>query len=257
LDEPILSVSGVSKHFGGLLALNRIGFDLPTGVVMGLMGPNGAGKTTLVNVICGFHKPDTGRISFKGADVTGFPPHKICHLGIARTYQIPQPFGDLTAQQNVAVAAMYGKGIGRAAAENDALEVLKKSDLLEKKEVLAKDMSTITLKRLEIARALATEPAVLLVDEVAAGLDESELPRILEILGAIRQEGVTIILIEHVMKVMIGAVDMILVLNEGETIAFGKPDEVMNDRRVIECYLGESNNHWQVEKAWHTTKGTS
>src|SRR3989304_3781984 len=118
-------------------------------------------------------------------------------------------------------------------------------------------MSTITLKRLEIARALATEPAVLLVDEVAAGLDESELPRILEILGAIRQEGVTIILIEHVMKVMIGAVDMILVLNEGETIAFGKPDEGMNDRRVIECYLGESNNHWQVEKPGPTTRASS
>jgi len=245
LDEPILSVSGVSKHFGGLLALNNICFDLPTGVIMGLMGPNGAGKTTLVNVICGLHKPDTGRISFKEADVTGYPPHKVCHLGIARTYQIPQPFGDLTAQQNVAIAAMYGKGIGRAAAETEALEVLKNSDLLEKKDVLAKDMSTITLKRLEIARALATDPALLLVDEVAAGLNESEIPRILEILRAIRHQGVTIMLIEHVMKVMIGAVDMILVLNEGETIAFGRPDEVMKDRRVIECYLGESDDNRQ------------
>ena len=240
LGEPILSVSGISKHFGGLRALNDISFDLPAGGIMGLMGPNGAGKTTLVNVICGFYKPDTGKIKFNGKDVTGSPPHKVCHLGIARTYQIPQPFGDLTAQQNVAVAAMFGRGIGKAAAEKEALAVLESADILDRKDTLAKDMSTITLKRLEIARALATDPAVLLVDEVAAGLNETEIPRMLEILAAIRQKGVSIILIEHVMKVMVNAVDTILVLNEGAMIAFGKPDEIMKDAKVIECYLGEA-----------------
>jgi branched-chain amino acid transport system ATP-binding protein len=239
LDEPVLSVSGVSKNFGGLSALHDIRFDLPVGKIMGLMGPNGAGKTTLVNVICGFYKPDQGAVRFKGVNITGSPPHKTCHLGIARTFQIPQPFGELTAQQNVAVAAMYGKGIGKSVAERKALEVLKFTDLLDKKDTLAKDMSTITLKRLEVARALATSPTVLLVDEVAAGLNESELPRMLEILEAIRQMGITIILIEHIMKVMREAVDTILVLNEGETIASGKPDEVMKDKKVIECYLGE------------------
>jgi branched-chain amino acid transport system ATP-binding protein len=240
LDQPILSISGVSKHFGGLRALDDISFNLPAGEIMGLMGPNGAGKTTLVNVICGFYKPDAGKIKFKGEDVTGSPPHKVCHLGIARTYQIPQPFGDLTAQQNVAVAAMFGKRIGKATAEKEALEVLAMTDLLGRKDMFAKDMSTVTLKRLEVARALAMDPTLLLVDEVAAGLNETELPRMLEILAAIRQKGVTIILIEHVMKIMRDAVDTILVLNEGTTIAFGKPDAVMKDEKVIQCYLGES-----------------
>lgn len=239
MDKPILSVSGVSKHFGGLLALHDMNFELPAGQIMGLMGPNGAGKTTLVNVICGFYKPDSGTIKFKGEDITSLPTHKICRLGIARTYQVPQPFGDLTALQNVAVAAMYGKGLSKTAAESEAPEVLKLTDLLDKRDMLAKDMATITLKRLELARALATDPTLLLVDEVAAGLNEAELPRILEILEVIRQTGITIILIEHIMKVMREAVDTILVLNEGATIASGKPDEVMKDRKVIECYLGE------------------
>ena len=240
MDESILSVRGVTKRFGGLVAVRDISFDLPVGEIRGLMGPNGAGKTTLVNVICGFYKPDSGTIKFKGHDITGLPTHKICHLGIARTYQVPQPFWDLTALQNVAVAAMYGKGLSKAAAESEAPEVLKLTDLSDKKDVLAKDMSTISLKRLEVARALATGPTLLLVDEPAAGLTEAELPRMLEILESIQQTGTTIILIEHVMKVMRKAVDTILVMDYGAQIAFGKPDEVMNDVKVIECYLGES-----------------
>jgi len=239
LEKTILSVSGVSKHFGGLLAVNKVSFDLLEGQIMGLMGPNGAGKTTLVNIICGFYKPDSGKINYKGRDISRLPAHKICRDGIARTYQIPQPFGGLTALENAVVAAMYGRGIGQAAAEEAAYESLEVTDLLDRKDVLAHDMSTIALKRLELARALATDPKVLLVDEAAAGLDESELPRMLEILESIRQTGVTIILIEHVMKVMREAVDMILVLKEGGPLVYGKPDEIMMDKRVIECYLGE------------------
>lgn len=239
MDEPILSLRGVSKRFGGLLAVNDVSFDLPRGQIMGLMGPNGAGKTTLVNVICGFYKPDGGKIEFLGTEITRSPSYKVCRLGIARTYQIPQPFGELTALENVAVAAMYGNGISKPAGESLAPELLRVTDLLDMKDVLAKDMSTITLKRLELARALASEPSLLLVDEVAAGLDESELPRMMEILESIRQTGITILLIEHVMKVMREAVDTILAMNEGSTIAFGTPDEVMNDYKVIECYLGE------------------
>ena len=239
MEEKVLSVHGVKKSFGGLLAVNDVGFDLPAGQIMGLMGPNGAGKTTLVNVMCGFYKPDTGKITFQGKDITGFPAHKICRLGMARTFQIPQPFWQMTALQNVAVAAMYAKGLRKAEAEEQTPEVLRFTGLLDKADVLAKDLSTITLKRLEVARALATEPTLILVDEAAAGLDESELPQMLDLLESIRQTGVTIILIEHVMKVMREAVDMILVMNEGSTIAYGTPDEVMNDYKVIECYLGE------------------
>jgi branched-chain amino acid transport system ATP-binding protein len=239
LDEPVLSLNGVRKRFGGLVAVDDVSFELPRGQIMGLMGPNGAGKTTLVNVICGYYKPDGGRVQFLGEDITGSPVHKVCRQGITRTYQIPQPFGDLTALQNVAVAAMYGQGVSKTAGESLATDLLEVTDLLDMKAVLAKDMSTITLKRLELARALASEPTLLLADEVAAGLDESELPRMLEILESIRQTGVTILLIEHVMKVMREAVDTILVMNEGATIAFGTPDQVMNDQKVIECYLGE------------------
>ncbi len=239
MDEPILSINNISKRFGGLLAVNDVSFDLPAGEIMGLMGPNGAGKTTLVNIICGFYKPDSGTIRLNGRDITRLPAHKVCHLGIARTYQIPQPFGELTVLKNVIVAAMYGRGINQSAAKYEAPKVLQLTDLSDKKDMLAKDMSTIALKRLEVARALATNPSMLLVDEAAAGLTEAELPRMLEILENIRQTGITIILIEHVMKVMREAVDTILVMDEGTTIASGTPEEVMNDKKVIECYLGE------------------
>ena len=237
--EPIISINGISKRFGGLLALHDVTFDLPAGAIMGLMGPNGAGKTTLVNVICGFYKPDSGTVLFKGRDITRLPAHKVCRLGVARTYQIPQPFGELTISQNIKVAAMYGRGINQSEAERAVPQVMEMTDLSDKKDVLAKDMPTIALKRLEVARALATHPSLLLVDEAAAGLNETELPQMLEILKAIRQTGITIILIEHVMNVMRKAVDSILVINQGATIASGTPEEVMKDKKVIECYLGE------------------
>ena len=154
-------------------------------------------------------------------------------------FQVPQPFGKLTIKENIAVAAMYGQGIGQAAAEKVVPEILERTDLSDKQDMLAKDMPTIALKRLEVARALATDPSLILVDEAAAGLNETELPRMLEILESIRETGVTIILIEHIMKVMREAVDNILVMEEGATIAYGKPEDVMKDKKVIECYLGE------------------
>lgn len=238
MNEPILTIDNVSKSFGGLVAVNEVSFSLAAGQIMGLMGPNGAGKTTLVNLICGFYKPDSGMIKFNGRDITTLPAHKVSHSGLARTYQIPQPFGELTVLQNIIVAAMYGKGMNMSAAEQMAPEILERTDLVDKRDIIAKDMPTIALKRLEVARALAVDPKVLLVDEAAAGLNESELPRMLEILENIRQSGVSLILIEHVMKVMREAVDTILVIDEGSAIAEGTPEEVMKNQKVIECYLG-------------------
>jgi branched-chain amino acid transport system ATP-binding protein len=240
MQPPLLSVAGICKHFGGVAAIRDISFDVRAGEVLGLMGPNGAGKSTLLNLISGEHKPDSGTVNLKGHGIIGLSTHRICHLGIARTYQIPQPFVNLTALQNITVAAEYGTSLSKAAAESEALQILDMVDLLQKKDILARDLTAITLKRLELARALATRPTLLLLDEVASGLTEEETPRILEILQRVREMGITYILVEHVMRVMTKAVDRIIVMDKGTKIAEGFPIEVMENRKVIEAYLGES-----------------
>jgi len=235
---PILSVNSLTKRFGGLVAVRDLSFELRAGEVLGFLGPNGAGKTTLINVIAGEQVPDSGQIKFRGKDISGLPLHKICHLGIARTYQIPQPFVKLTVLQNVAVAAIYGRNIGKRAAEREAQKIIDFTGLSGKRERLAGDVEEISLKRLELARSLATDPTLLLIDELAGGLTEKEIPQVLELLKKINEMGISIILIEHVMKVMMKAVDRIIVMDEGSKIAEGKPREVIKNSKVIKAYFG-------------------
>lgn len=235
MDAAVLSVDRVNKRFGGIVAVKDITFEVQAGEVVGLMGPNGAGKTTLLNLIAGVYRPDSGRILFQGKDITRCAPHKTCHLGIARTYQIPQPFTNLLVRDNLMVAAKYGNKRGDTLALDEILDLV---DLLKQKDTIAGDLATVSLKRLELARALASNPILILLDEVAAGSTEAEIPRILDITRQVRKMGKTIILVEHVMKVMVEAVDRIIVIDKGEKIAEGTPGEVMEDEKVMAAYFG-------------------
>lgn len=238
MEAPILSVRGVTKRFGGLVALNEVSFDVNRGDVVGLMGPNGAGKTTLLNVVAGEYTPDAGSIMFKGCDITGCPPHRACHLGMARTFQIPQPFVTLTARENLMVSAVFGRQLKRRSVGLDEERIFQLVGLSEKKETLAGDLPILSLKKLELARALARNPELLLLDEVAAGITEVEIPRVLDTIQQIRSMGITIIIIEHVMKVLLNVVDRIVVIDKGVKIAEGEPSAVMNDCKVVEAYFG-------------------
>jgi branched-chain amino acid transport system ATP-binding protein len=236
--SPILSVKEITKRFGGLVALKNVSFDVYPGEVIGLMGPNGAGKTTLLNIIGGEYTPNGGTIQYRGLDITNSPPHKISHLGIARTYQIPQPFVTLSIRENLLVSAVFGRQLKRKTAELEDDRIFGLVHLSVNKDTLAGDLPIISLKKLELARALARKPEVLLLDEVAAGSTETEIPKILATLKEIRKMGITVILVEHVMKVMVNAVDRIVVIDKGMKIAEGEPMAVMNDSKVIEAYFG-------------------
>jgi len=237
----LLEIKNVSKAFGGVLAINQVSFDLNEGEVLGLIGPNGAGKSTLFNLITGIFKPDTGKIRFNKKDITGIAPYKICQSGIARTFQLVKPFSRLTSLENVMVGRAYGsqpaRNIKQSRIESEQILVL--TGLGNKQVQMAGMLSLIDRKRLEIARALATKPQLLLLDEMMAGLNPAELDDAIQLIKAIRDSGISLIVVEHVMKVIMGISDRVMVLKVGEKIADGPPHEVASDRQVIEAYLGE------------------
>ena len=234
--SPILRVEGIGRRFGGLQALNRVSFEVPRGVAMGIIGPNGSGKTTLFEIISGAQQPSAGRVYFMGEDVTRRSAHERCARGIGRTFQLVETLGHMTVLENVLVAAML-RHRGQAA-RSRAQALLERLGLAGRARSPAKELSASELRRLDVARALATEPALLLLDEPLAGLTEEEIRRSFDLLRELRAGGLTILMIEHRLEAMFGFVSQVVALDAGEVIAQGAPLEVQQNERVIASYLG-------------------
>ncbi len=236
-----LEVKNVSRFFGGLAAIKSVSFELRQGEILGLIGPNGAGKTTMFNVVNGFYHPSRGDVSFMGRRISGLKPHQICQLGIARTFQVVKPLQRMSVLDNV-VASAFLRSRDKAEALTIANEVLRFTGLLEDADTISRGLPLGKRKRLEIARALATQPKVLLLDESFAGLNPAELDVSIGIIRKIKERGITIMIIEHHMKVIMAISDRIVVLNYGEKIAEGTPLEIRNNPLVVEAYLGEAQS---------------
>ena len=240
MSEPVLEVRGLTRSFGGVVAVSDVSFSVQAGEVLGLIGPNGAGKSTLINLVTGHLRPSAGTVVVAGHDLTGARPWTVAASRVARTFQIVKPFRGLTVRENVAVGAMFGPGGADSVAEagNRADEVLERVGLGARAEVPPGDLNVADARRLELAKALAMRPRVLLLDEVMAGLRRQEMAPALELIRSLKSEGLAIVAVEHVMKVILEISDEVLVMHEGAELTRGRPEDVVKDERVIEAYLG-------------------
>jgi branched-chain amino acid transport system ATP-binding protein len=237
----VLSVEGVTKKFGGLVALKDVHLQLSEGEVWGLIGPNGAGKTTLLNVIAGTYKPDTGKVRLKGEDITGLAPERICRKGISRTFQICRPFAKMTVLENVEVAARFGQSHSLKTPVKHAADMLEFVDFPVAFDTMAGTLNAGQMRRLDMARALASNPTILLLDEVAAGLNTTELVDLQALIRRITDRGITVLMVEHLMRLIMACCDRIVVLQHGEWIAEGTAKEIADNELVMTAYLGEDH----------------
>lgn len=235
---PILEARGIGKQFGALVVLDDVAIRVAAGGAVGIIGPNGAGKTTLLDILAGAQSPDQGTVKFRGDDVTSLGAADRCRLGVGRTHQVPRPFVDMTVFENAFVGATNGAGLKGSAAHTKAIDALERTGLLPYANRRADTLGLLDRKRLEMARALATDPTVLLLDEIAGGLTDEETHELVESIQALGQAGVAIIWIEHVVHALVRVAERLICMTAGQVLAEGKPDAVMNDPKVIEAYMG-------------------
>ncbi|OGP96735.1 MAG: ABC transporter ATP-binding protein [Deltaproteobacteria bacterium RBG_16_47_11] len=244
----LLEIKGLTKNFGGLRAVDSLDIRIEEGEILGIIGPNGAGKTTVFNLITGVFSPDEGRIVFEGHEITGLSPQKVCHKGIARTFQLIKPFGDMTTLENVMIGA-FCRAEKLSTAMMESEKIIDFAGLSLKRNFLAKNLTIGDRKRLELARALATQPKILLLDEVMAGLNPKETIEAIQLINQIQSRGMTLLVIEHVMRAIMSLSSRIVMLNYGKKIAEGNPKEISSDEKVIKAYLGERYDQARNERS--------